>query len=239
MKNPALFSLFLLCLAGATLSSDSGSSSCSACDRFLPQLIQVAAQAGHGNQEGAEGDEDAGDLDVELEGCQAMEAEFLEACGDVARTYGLEHVELLVQRAPHFLCEHVEACRREASDAKGGSIAAKVGGEGSLVDYADELVETQVFGLGLANVAGGLAEEPKFNPIGGLSVVGSGLNMMNQQALIQQTAQEQILNRSIEKLRRAEARSRALNRDLEQMRKDTWRAQPGHCDCCDGCLVAA
>ncbi len=74
--------------------------------------------------------------------------------------------------------------------------------------------------------------------MGGLSAIGQGLNTMNAQAVLEQAAQETLLRRSTEKLRRAEARNRGLKRDMRQMRKDTWRAQPGNCDCCDSCLPA-
>lgn len=63
--------------------------------------------------------------------------------------------------------------------------------------------------------------------------------MYHNQLIEQQQREEHQMMEATRKVSRAAARNRALRRDLRELRKQTWRSQPGNCDCCDACLPAA
>jgi hypothetical protein len=149
--------------------------------------------------------------------------EQIEACEDVQDMYGLDHVKVLMRHAPALLCEPLRSCGRFAlPDAvAGGGIAAAVTGAGG-----DLLLQT--------------------GAPGALASLGINAAAMEQQQMLQgQRMREQemremdsLLSSQVQqKLLAAQERNKNLREQLRHIQKEAYRNQPGHCDCCDGCLT--
>jgi hypothetical protein len=211
------------------------------CDRFLPQLLAAAQAHTPGETDSLE----------RMRCLDHVELALREACTDIVETYGLEHVRtLLAAGGSDAACEFV-ARGPLAADYDAAAVHRHTSARGTvpahlevtmLADGADLLLADAAAGgaflsLGLASAPPPQPQQGGAGAVAGLNAIGGGLSMLGSQVTTEQMHLGTELDSATDKLRRAEARNRALNRDMRQLRKETWRAQPGHCDCCDGCLA--
>lgn len=198
-------------------------SSCSSCSEFVDVLVaatrgKVSVPSDHQN-----------DLETRAEICGSMEKEeHSAACESVAQMYGLENVDEFVSAAPDLLCEPLSSCDGVTSD-----------------DATRELDDVGDVLLGVDNSIQIRSDDDddkkkkKGNDMASamkLMMAHRMYSMLNMKLMQDQQMGQQLVHAMMSKLIAAQERNREIKQEYLHFMKQSYRNQPGNCDCCDACL---
>lgn len=173
--------------------------------------------------------------------CEGLgQEEFVQGCKDVAQVYGLENLSPIAASAPDLICEQLMSCRMLAKSAKVGQ--HKLLSHEQVVSVLTDAIASPEAANAEEEVHGDVLVSKEAGASGQLMSMMSSLfkmrmqsQMMMQAMQMRQTLMENE-HKMMEKIMRAMARNRAIRCELKHLKKMAYRAQPGNCDCCDGCL---
>ena len=210
-------------------------SKCSACQNFLPEMLQLSAKNVDAHRT---------DLDVDSDKatCKQASVAHQSGCNNIATAFGLHLVDTLVASSPDLMCAALPACNTAAQGMNYfGSTNNKETESGiSLIDEGDDessSTDAQSTDSALAQAAlqtdataeNGVESQAKFN-----SVLEGMKKMMQQRQIMQmQMQQQQMMQMQLMRMRMLSIM--ASNREMKQRMLHMRRHIPGNCDCCQAC----